>query len=138
MTTSRRSVSMKGNSHARDCSKFAMMLRWSSIAPFATPVVPPVYCRNAMSSWPSGTRSSARWRPSASASESRIDPGSVKRGTIFFTWRSTKSTMMPLNPSNSPIDVTMMLRTFVCPMIACKVCAKFSTTTIVSAPESAS
>ena len=31
---------------------FATMLRWVSIAPLATPVVPPVYCRNAMSSGP--------------------------------------------------------------------------------------
>ena len=37
-------------SHADACSMFATMLRWVSIAPFATPVVPPVYCRNAMSS----------------------------------------------------------------------------------------
>ena len=32
------------------CSTFATMLRCVSIAPLATPVVPPVYCRNAMSS----------------------------------------------------------------------------------------
>ena len=36
--------------HALACSTFATMLRCVSIAPLATPVVPPVYCRNAMSS----------------------------------------------------------------------------------------
>ena len=68
---------------------FAMMLRLSSIAPFATPVVPPVYCRNAMSSCPISTRSSVRLRPSASASDRRIEPGSENFGIIFFRWRST-------------------------------------------------
>ena len=30
---------------------FATILPWVSMAPLATPVVPPVYCKNAMSSW---------------------------------------------------------------------------------------
>ena len=59
-----------------------------------------------MSSWPISTRSSVRLRPSASASDRRIEPGSENFGTIFFTRRSTKSTIRPLKPSSSPIDVT--------------------------------
>ena len=39
-----------GASQALYCSSAAMTLRCSSIAPLETPVVPPVYCRKAMSS----------------------------------------------------------------------------------------
>ena len=46
-------------------------------------------------------------RPSASASDSRIEPGRLHAGIIFFTWRSTRSTMRPLKPSSSPMLVTM-------------------------------
>ena len=35
---------------APTCCMFAIMFAWVSIAPLATPVVPPVYCRNARSS----------------------------------------------------------------------------------------
>jgi hypothetical protein len=41
----------------------------------------------------------------------RIDPGSENFGTIFFTCRSTKSTISPLKPSSSPMDVTTTWRT---------------------------
>ena len=57
IATSDWSGSSCGWIHASDCSTFAMRLRCVSTAPFDTPVVPPVYCRNAMSSWPSSTRS---------------------------------------------------------------------------------
>ncbi len=117
---------------------FATMFRLSSIAPFATPVVPPVYCRNAMSSCPMSTRSSVRLRPSASASDSRIEPGSEYCGIIFLTRRSTRSTTMPLKPSSSPIDVTTVWRTLVLPTTSATTFAKFSTHTSTSAPESAS
>jgi hypothetical protein len=36
--------------HMPVCSRLASRLRWLSIAPLETPVVPPVYCRKAMSS----------------------------------------------------------------------------------------
>src|SRR2546421_399852 len=49
-----RSACIAGCSHALYCSSAAMTLRCRSIAPFETPVVPPVYCRNARSSWPRG------------------------------------------------------------------------------------
>ena len=35
--------------HNRTCSVLAVTLAWVSIAPFGIPVVPPVYCSNAMS-----------------------------------------------------------------------------------------
>ena len=110
MITSRRFGSRNGCSHARACSMLATMLRCSSIAPFATPVVPPVYCRNAMSSCAERhaleRALAARRRARRTAGSS---PGSDHAGTIFFTCRSTKSTMMPLKPSSSPIDVTIDL-----------------------------
>ena len=40
-----------------DRCKLATRLRFVRTRPFATPVVPPVYCRNAMSSWSSRTSS---------------------------------------------------------------------------------
>ena len=40
-----------GRIQASACSTLATRLRCVSTAPFDTPVVPPVYCRNAMSSW---------------------------------------------------------------------------------------
>ena len=112
------------------------MFRCSSIAPLATPVVPPVYWRKARSSCESGTRSKALPRPSASAVESLIEPGRRNAGTIFFTCRSTKSTISPLIPRSSPTLVTTICRTLVFVTTSCTVCAKFSTTTITSAPES--
>ena len=136
MMTSRRFGSRNGRIHARAWIMLATMFLLSSIAPFATPVVPPVYCRNAMSSWLSGTRSSARPRPAASASDSRIEPFSVYAGTIFLTRRSTKSTISPLKPSSSPIDVTTTCFTPVLPITCDTVLAKFSTQTSTVAPES--
>ncbi len=91
-----------------------------------------------MSSCTSGIRSSFVRRPSASAVDRRIEPGKLQAGTIFFTWRSTKSTMSPLNPSSSPMLVTTTVRTLVFATTSSTVCAKFSTTTITSAPESLS
>ena len=45
-----------GAFQASTCNTLATRLRCSSIAPLATPVVPPVYCRKAMSSGPTATR----------------------------------------------------------------------------------
>ena len=101
-----------GPIHASDCSTLATMLRWVSTAPFDTPVVPPVYCRNAMSSWPSGTGSRFSNLPLLSASLKPIAPGSEYSGTCFLTWRSTKFTSGPFgNPSRSPMPVTITVST---------------------------
>ena len=43
-------ASSAGRNHAPSCRMLATRLRCVSTAPLATPVVPPVYCRNAMSS----------------------------------------------------------------------------------------
>ena len=114
------------------------MLRWSSIAPLATPVVPPVYCRNAMSSRPTSTGFSSWRAPSAITSLNRSAPGSSYAGTIFFTWRTTKLTIAPLKPSMSPSVATTMCFSLVRAATCCSVTAKFSRMTITSAPESLS
>ena len=117
-----------------------MILRCVSIAPLATPVVPPVYCRKARSSGASCTDCSVREPPAASASRSQTGEGSLYGGTCFCTWRITKFSARPLRlsapPIRSPMPVMTMLRTWL-PGSACSsVRAKFSSTTIVCAPES--
>ena len=57
-------------------------------------------------------------------------------GTIFFTLRTTKLTMMPFSPSRSPMLAMTTCLTAVFASTACTVGAKFSSTTIASAPES--
>ena len=114
------------------------MLRWSSIAPFATPVVPPVYCRNAMSSRPTSTAFSSWRAPSAMTSLNRSAFGSSYAGTIFFTWRTTRLTIAPFNPSMSPSVATTTCFSLVRPTTCCSTEAKFSRMTITSAPESLS
>ncbi len=114
------------------------MLRWSSIAPFDTPVVPPVYCRNAMSSCPVGNGFRSLPAPSASTSFQRSAPGRSNAGTIFFTLRTTKFTISPLTPSMSPSETTMVCFTGVRARTSSRVWAKFSRMTIASAPESLS
>ena len=131
--------SWTGWNHASPCRIAAITLRCDSIAPLDTPVVPPVYCRNATSSWASGTGRYVRRAPSASASAKRTAPGSSNGGTIFFTRRTAKSTMRPrTGPSSSPIDASTTVRTGVCAITCCSVAAKFSRMTIASAPESSS
>ena len=89
--------------HASHCMTFAATLRWSSIAPLATPVVPPVYCRNAISSGEhlDGVRRCLR----ALRHDLRNEIASRQRLnglTAFFTWRDTRLTIAPLSPSRSP------------------------------------
>ena len=69
------------------------MLRWVSIAPFATPVVPPVYCRNAMSSRVTSTGLNGAVAPRASAARKAMAPSMRQAGTIFFTRLTTKLTI---------------------------------------------
>ena len=84
------------------------MLRWVSTAPLDTPVVPPVYCRKAMSSWPSATGSRFSYLPLLSASVRPIDSGSEYSGTCFLTCRSAKFTSADFGkPSRSPTPVTI-------------------------------
>ena len=66
--------------HASDCSMLAMMFLCVRVAPFDTPVVPPVYCRNATSLWPTSTGFRFIFRPSAIISLQRTAFGSEYSG----------------------------------------------------------
>ena len=61
--------------HAAACCMLATRLRWVSIAPLATPVVPPVYCRKARSCGSIAISGSLCICPSVSASRKRTAPG---------------------------------------------------------------
>ncbi|MCY1453757.1 hypothetical protein D9M71_707690 [compost metagenome] len=62
---------------ARHCSMLATRLRWVSIAPLATPVVPPVYC-NTATSLACGLASVTGWPlPSARVSLKRTARGKL-------------------------------------------------------------
>ncbi|MCY1243965.1 hypothetical protein D9M72_570110 [compost metagenome] len=63
--------------HAEACCMLATRLRLVSMAPLATPVVPPVYCRKATSSWSSSTFGRVWPLPSFSAWLKRIAPRRV-------------------------------------------------------------
>ncbi|EWS57733.1 hypothetical protein Y694_04311 [Methylibium sp. T29-B] len=133
-----------GRNQASVCITLATTLRCSSVAPLDTPVVPPVYCRKATSSGPTGGRTSFRRVPSAMAMLKRVTlrpsvSGSVKAGTIFLTLRTTKLTSWPFQkPSRSPIETSTTCLTTVRSITSSSVAAKFSRTTITSAPESLS
>jgi hypothetical protein len=91
---------------AEDCCMFATRLRCVSIAPLATPVVPPVYCRKATSSGRMSTSGSAFASPSSSAWRKRTACGRWNSGIAFFTWRSTKFITAPFGKdSRSPMQV---------------------------------
>jgi hypothetical protein len=126
-------------SQAEDCCMFAIRLRCVSIAPFATPVVPPVYCRKAMSPCSMSTLGSDLPLPRASASLNRIAPSMRYSGIAFFTYFSMKLTMAPFgNDSMSPTPVVTTWRTEVSFNTSDTVAAKLSSTTIADAPESTS
>ena len=76
--------------------------------------------------------------PSASTSDRWTAPAIDQGFTIFLTRRTTKLTSTPFAPRSSPIDVTITCFTFVFFTTSASVCAKFSSTTITSAPESTS
>ena len=130
---------MHGSAQASVCSTLAITLRWVSVAPFETPVVPPVYCRKATSSTLSSAGLNGMRSPWASASLKVTMFGSENSGTIFLTLRTTKLTSMPFTPpSISPMLATTTWRTGVLPITFCTVWAKFSSTMIASLPESVS
>ncbi len=114
------------------------MLRWSSVAPLETPVVPPVYCRKATSPGDNFGLLKVRPRPAESASLNDTAPGSDQAGTIFLTRRTTRLTITPLMPSRSPMLATMTCFTAVLAITCSTVWAKFSSTMTASAPESLS
>ena len=109
------------------------------MAPLATPVVPPVYCRKATSSCVCGTGVKGSLAPSASTVLKRVARGSSNAGTIFLTWRTTKFTRLPLaKPSMSPMEATTTCSTAVRASTCCSVLAKFSRMMMALAPESRS
>jgi len=128
-----------GEIHASFCSTLAITLRCNNIAPFDTPVVPPVYCRKTMSSWPCCTGVRVRRAPSASILLKLMAPGKENAGTIFLILRTTKLTIVPFKPpSKSPMVATITCLTWVCGNTCSTVVAKFSSTMIASLPESIS
>ena len=130
-------VFRRGWAHASFCSRLPTMLRWVSVAPLDTPVVPPVYCRKATSDAFSSTGVSFMPAPCDSASLKRTALGSEKAGTIFFTLRTTKLTITPFSPpSISPMLATTMCLTLVRGSTCSRVVAKFSRMRMASAPES--
>jgi hypothetical protein len=82
------------------------MLPCVSIAPFETPVVPPVYWRKARSSWVRGGLLEALAAPCAITSPQATAPGSRNAGTIFFTCFTTRLVTSDFGkPSMSPMRV---------------------------------
>ena len=115
------------------------MLPWDSMAPLATPVVPPVYCRKARSPRASVTSSSDCARPAASTRLKPSAPSSRHGGTIFFAYLTTAFVRTRLTGgSRSPTCVATTMRTGVARITCSSVCAKFSSTTMAVAPESLS
>ena len=123
--------------HTPACSRLARMLRCVSIAPLDTPVVPPVYCRKAMSSCVRVTGLNCAAAPRASAERKVMAPSMRQSGTIFFTFLMTKLTIQRLGTgSRSPSCVVITCSTGVFLITCCRVLAKFSTMTMALAPES--
>src|SRR5476649_1804051 len=121
-------------SQASFCNTLAMTLRCSSTAPLDTPVVPPVYCRKAMSSWPCWTGCNFRCSASLSIFLKVIEPGSENAGTSFLTLRTTRLTIMPFRPpSMSPIEATMTCLTSVLAMTCSTVVPENFATTVEQA-----
>ena len=69
-----RGSSASAGMKALNCSTLATRLRCDSAAPFDSPVVPPVYCRNSRSSPLDATGVKGSFAPSASASAKRTLP----------------------------------------------------------------
>ena len=107
---------------------FAATLRCVSVAPLATPVVPPVYCRKATSSSPTATGFGADFRPSASTVLNGIEAGSLYGFTAFFTCRETRFTIAPLRPMRSPGVTTTTLSRRTSGSASSTVWPKFSST----------
>ncbi len=86
-----------------------MILRWESCAPFAMPVVPPVYCRTAKSSGSIDGLDRVSRAPFFKADLKLTAFGMWKEGTNLLMYFTTTSTKSPFTvPSISPICVTIM------------------------------
>jgi len=94
-----------GSSHNSVCKTFERMFRCRRIAPLDTPVVPPVYCKKAMSSKDKLGGVRCMLEPLCKASPN-FSWARFQLGTAFLTFRTTKSTTVPLIPMSSPRLVT--------------------------------
>ena len=90
---------------------FARIFRCVSIAPLDTPVVPPVYCKNAVSFIDISTPVKSIFTPSFKTSVNDIVPFILNFGTNFLTFLATKLIIFPLKPRRSPTVVTTTLST---------------------------
>ncbi len=106
-----------GISQARICCMLATRLRLVSMAPFDTPVVPPVYCKMIVSSGPEVKGLTVNFRPCLRHSVKQTVLDRLYFGTIFFTRRTMKLTSTPLRPSISPMLVRITVLICVSPMI---------------------
>src|SRR5471030_2540889 len=122
---------------ALHCSMLATRLRWVSIAPLATPVVPPVYCSTA-TSLASGLTSLIGWPwPLANTSLNLIALGKWYAGTIFFTYLMTLLISRRLSGGNrSATSVTITCLTAVLGTTFSARCAMLARQTRALAPES--
>ena len=128
MTTTSCPGRMASAMNALNCSVLATRLRCDSAAPFESPVVPPVYCRNRRSSPHSGTGVKASSAPCASASENV---------TTFSSLASTGG-LGSAAPVPSPGPTLMTCLTAVLPMISASVADTPLKMTMVSTPASLS
>ena len=118
---------------------FTIILPCDNIAPFATPVVPPVYCKKAKSLRSICGRTYWRYFPTLNTSRNVTAFGNLYFGTSFFTYFTTKFTNVRLPKDNwSPIRVKMTCFTEVLKTIFSNVEAKLDTTTMALAPLSCS
>ena len=123
------------------CTTLAITWPWRSTAPLGTPVVPPVYCRKAMSPAPTGASSRGCAAPCSIASSSATACAMCQGGTSRRRWRTTTcvtSSRIGGIRSPTPVTTTASARPGWRASTACSVCAKFSSTTMARAPLSSS
>ena len=125
-----------GLNQASACMTFAIKFRCVNMAPFATPVVPPVYCKKARSWEVRSTGVNVKFLPFVIAALNAIALGIVILGTFLWIYFKTKSTINALGCGN--ISPTFVMIIFFIDVIA-KACwtvsTKFAKTKIVCAPE---
>jgi len=88
---------------------FARIFRCVSIAPLDTPVVPPVYCKDAVSFIDISTSAKSIFAPSFKTSVNACVPFILNFGTNFLTFLTTKFIIFPLKLRRSPTVVTTPL-----------------------------
>ena len=136
-----RTTSLPGSAsvnHARACAQFATKLKCVSMTPFDTPVVPPVYCNSARSSFAlTGVCCTPPLAVRITSFQNRT--GSL-RGTgamtdLPFFVIGPSTALMPLNASNTFVTITS--RSFGSSFLICLIFGYiWSITTRTSTPAS--